>query len=75
MVDVVDEPDGDAAVLGAAESPLEDLRGLVVQPNVVERELEALLRRAEELGHLVGDVDRGLAAVAIEPKLDHRSSI
>jgi len=30
-----------------------------------------LARRAEELGHLIRDVDGGLAAVAVEPKLDH----
>ncbi len=65
MVDVVDEPHRDASVLGAVDRSLEDLRGLVVQPDVVERELEALLRSAEELGHLVCDVDGGLAAVAV----------
>ena len=71
MVDVVDEPDGDASILGAEERSLDDLRRLVVQSDVVERQLEALLRGSEELGYLVRDVDRGLAAVAVEAKLDH----
>ena len=75
VVDVVDEPHGDASILGAEERSLDDLRRLVVQPDVVERELEALLRGVEELGHLVRDVDGGLAAVAVEPKLDHPAAV
>ena len=43
---------------------------VVVQADVVERELEAPFRAAEELGDLVRDVDGGLAAVAVEPELD-----
>ena len=71
MVDVVDEPDGDASILGAEQRSLDDLRRVVVQPDVVERQLEALLRGSEELGYLVRDVHGGLAAVAVEAKLDH----
>ena len=71
MVDVVDEPHGDAALLRRDQRAGDDLRRLVVEPDVVERELEARLRGAEELGDLVCDVDGGLAAVAVEPELDH----
>ena len=70
MVDVVDEPHLDAALLRANERLLDDLRRVVVEPDVVERELEARPRGAEELGDLLCDVDGGLAAVAVEPELD-----
>ena len=70
MVDVVDEPHGDAALLRVGQRRLDDLGGLVVQANVVERELEARSGGAEELRHLLCDLDRGLAAVAVEPELD-----
>ncbi len=70
MVDVVDEPHGDAALLRAEQRAGDDLRRVVVEPDVVERELEARLRGAEELGDLVCDVEGGLAAVAVEPELD-----
>ena len=70
MVDVVDEPHGDAALLRAKQGAGDDLRCVVVEPDVVERELEARLRSAEELGDLVCDVEGGLAAVAVEPELD-----
>ena len=70
MVDVVDEPHGDAALLGSEQRAGDDLRRVVVQPDVVERELQARPRGAEEFGHLVCDVDGGLAAVAVEPELD-----
>ncbi len=70
MVDVVDEPHGDAARLRIDQRPLEDLGRVVVQPDVVERELEARPGGAEELRDLVCDLDRGLPAVAVEPELD-----
>ena len=70
MVDVVDEPHGDAALLRGEQRAGDDLRRVVVEPDVVERELEARLRGAEELGDLVCDVDGGLPAVAVEPELD-----
>jgi hypothetical protein len=40
-----------------------DLGRLVVQPNIVERELEGLLGRLDEVGDQARDVQRGLAAV------------
>ena len=57
MVDVVDQPDRDAALLRADERLLDDLRRVVVQSDVVERQLEARASGAEELGDLVRDVD------------------
>ena len=70
VVDVVDEPHGDAARLCREQRAGDDVRCVVVEPDVVERELEARLRGAQELGDLVCDVESGLAAVAVEPKLD-----
>ena len=71
MVDVVDEPDDDAALL-RLDQGLGDERGcLVVEADVVERELECPLGGAQELGDLACDVGGGLAAVAVRPELDH----
>ena len=70
MVDVVDQTHGDPAILRREQRAGDDLRRVVVEPDVVERELEARLRAAEELGDLVRDLDRGLPAVAVEPELD-----
>ena len=60
MVDVVDEPHCDAALLRGEQRAADDLRRVVVKPDVVERELEARLRSAEELGDLVA-TSNGLA--------------
>ena len=70
VVDVVDEPHRDAALLRADERSLDDLGRLVVESDVVERELEARACGAEELGDLVRDVDGALPAVAVEPEVD-----
>ena len=70
VVDVVDEPHRDAALLRADERLRDDLRRVVVQPDVVERQLEARAGGAEELGDLVRDVDGALPAVAVEPEVD-----
>ena len=48
MVDVVDEPDRDAALLRGDERLLDELRRLVVEPDVVERELEGPLGGSQE---------------------------
>jgi len=70
MVDVVDEPDKDAALL-RVDQGLGDERGcLVVEADVVERQLEARAGAAEELGDLVRDIDGALPAVAVEPEVD-----
>jgi hypothetical protein len=71
VVDVVDEPDGDAAAVGVEQRVLDDLGGVVVEANVVEGQIETPLGGAQELGHLTSDVDGGLAAVAVRSDLDH----
>ena len=68
MVDVVDEPDDDTALLRLDQS-IGDKRGrLVVEADVVERELQRTLGGAQELGNLACDVGGGLAAVAVGPE-------
>jgi hypothetical protein len=47
----------------AYERPLHDLGRLVVQAEVVERELERLLRLVDERGDSTRNVQRRLAAV------------
>ncbi len=71
VVDVVGKPHAHATLVRADERVLDDLPGLVLEPDVVEREVERLARRVQELGHLVGDVDRALTAVAVEADLQH----
>ena len=56
----------------ADERPSHDVGGLVVQANVVERELERLLRAVDECGDHARDVDGGLATVRECVNLDHR---
>jgi hypothetical protein len=62
-----------AALVRAHKCFLDDLLGVVVEPNVVERELERLARRLEERGDFSGDVDRLLPAVRQGLDLDRLS--
>ena len=63
VVDVVDEADRDAARDGLRERALDDLREVVGKVEVVDRDLERLVRAAEELGELVRGALRRLRAV------------
>ena len=64
VVEVVREADGDAALLRAAMSaPQTIVVELRRQLEVVDRDLERLLRGAEELGERVGGLLGRLAAV------------
>ena len=71
MVDVVDEPDDDAALLRVDQGLGDERRCLVVEADVVERELQRSFGGAQELGNFACDVGGGLAAVAVRPELDH----
>ena len=62
-VEVVEKPDVHAPVLRADERVADDVGGVVVQPQVVERQLERVFRRRDEIRDLVRDVERRLAAV------------
>ena len=48
MVDVVDEPDRDPALLRGEERREDEGPGVGLEANVVERDVEARLRGAEE---------------------------
>jgi hypothetical protein len=70
VVDVVREAHGDAAVAGALKRVANDLRRRVVEPDVVERDVEAVLRCVDEGGDRLRDLKRGLAAVRQRACLD-----
>ena len=71
VVRVEREPDGDASALRLDDRVAHDLRSRLEEIEVVEREVEAPASVAEEGGELVGDLQRGLAAVGERAHLDH----
>ena len=74
MVDVVDEADRDPALLRREERGQHEGAGVGLEADVVDRDVEALLRAAEKRGELARDLGRCLAAVAQRPQLDwHRA--
>jgi hypothetical protein len=70
VVDVVGEAHRNAAVAGALEGVADDLCGRVVQPDVVERDVEAVLGCVDELGDRLRDLGRGLPAVRQRADVD-----
>lgn len=70
MVEVVREPDAHASLDGGHERGTDDVRGLVVEADVVEREVEARPGPAEELGDGGRDGERGLSAVRQQPEVE-----
>ena len=70
MVDVVGQPDGDPARAGALEGAADDLRRRVMEPEVVERDVEAALGLVDEIGDRLRDLGRGLAAVRERADVD-----
>jgi hypothetical protein len=69
MVEVVGEPDVDAAFRGADERVPDDRLEWIRQADVVDRDFERLLCRRDEAGERVRDVLRRLAAVGERPDL------
>jgi hypothetical protein len=63
VVDVVREPDGDAALRGSDERALDDLPQVVGEMEVVDGDLERRRRGADEVRERVGRALRGLRAV------------
>jgi hypothetical protein len=72
VVEVVREPDADAAARGSDDRGADDLGRLVAETQVVEREIERLPRLAEERSRFVRDLERRLAAVGERPELEGR---
>ena len=69
MVEVVGEPDVDAARGGAFQRIADDRRERIGQPDVVDRDLERVLRGRDEVGERVCGLFRRLAAVGERPEL------
>jgi hypothetical protein len=63
LVDVVCEADGDPAVGGREERALDRAGERIGEPQVVDRDVERLLRLREPVGEQAGDLLRLLAAV------------
>ena len=70
MVEVVREPDAHAAVGRTDERPPNDVRGLVAQADVVQREVERGARCVDEGGDGLRRVEGRLAAVGQQPQLE-----
>jgi hypothetical protein len=75
VVDVVDEPHRDAALVGARERALDDRGEVGRQVDVVDRDLERLLRGPEEVGERVRDLVGLLAAVGQRADFDRSSAL
>jgi hypothetical protein len=56
--------------VGRHERPAHDVGGLVVQAQVVERELEGLTCAFDERGNAARDLDRGLASICEGANVD-----
>src|SRR3954447_7664499 len=69
-VDVVEQPRGAAAPTRLSQLAGEERTGGVGEPDVVQRQLEARLRRPEEPGETVGDVVGALPAVGQRDDFD-----
>jgi len=74
MVDVEGEPHLDPAALRLEEGVGDEPRRLLLQVEVVEREVERRLRAREEAGRVLGDLERGLTSVLQRAQLDVRRS-
>ena len=70
VVEVVRKAHGDAALLRLDERAADDVVDVRRQPEVVDRDLERLLRGAAELGERVGGLLGRLAAVRQRPRFD-----
>lgn len=70
MVDVVREPDGDAARMRVAEDAADGGPEVAGQVEVVDRDVEGVLRRADECGERLGGLGGRLAAVGQRADFD-----
>jgi hypothetical protein len=70
VVLVEGEPHGDTAAGRVLERTRDEALGLVGEAEVVDRDIEAVLRRRDEARERLRDLDRRLAAVGERPELD-----
>jgi DNA gyrase/topoisomerase IV subunit A len=73
VVDVVREADGDATLCRRREGARDELRGRLLEIEVVEGEVERLSRRRDELTGVLGDLERALAAVRQCPDVERQA--
>jgi hypothetical protein len=74
VVDVEREPNGDAPRVCVEKRARDQLRRVLLQVEVVEREIEGRARLCEEAGRELGDLERGLASVRQGADVDVRRS-
>jgi hypothetical protein len=70
VVDVVGEADGDAALGSGRERARDELRGGLLEIEIVEGEVERLSRCRDELSGVLGDLECALAAVGQCPDVE-----
>jgi hypothetical protein len=70
VVDVVCETDGDAALRGGREGARDELRGGLLEIEIVESEVERLSCCRDELSGVLGDLECALAAVSQCPDVE-----
>jgi hypothetical protein len=70
VVLVEGEPDGHASSGRVLDCARDQPLGLVGEPEVVDRDVEAALGGLDERGECARDLDRRLAAVGERPELD-----
>jgi hypothetical protein len=70
LIEVVEESHADAALGRRAQRAEDDRLGVVVQVDIVDRDVERPLRALDERREETRDLDRRLAAVAERSKLD-----
>jgi len=73
VLEVVGEPNADAARGGVRERVAQDGAGGIRQPDVVDRDVEAVLCGREPVGEGVEDLLRGLAPVGEGAELDQEA--
>src|SRR3989442_11408883 len=70
LVPVVDQPDVNTPLVRCDQRAADDVSGLVLQAEVVERELQRLTCAVDERGDLLRDAQRRLTAVGERVDLD-----
>jgi hypothetical protein len=75
VVDVVEKPDCNAALMGCKEGGEDERARVGLEADVVQRELEALRGTGDERCGLSGDGERRLSAVPQQRQLDRRVTL
>jgi hypothetical protein len=73
LLEVVGESHGDAPRRRLGERIEKNRPGGIREPNVVDRDVEAVLRRGEPVNEDLDDLRGGLAAVGESPELDQEA--